>query len=433
MNGGTRLGTSRTALLTFGVAALVLAALVTVIGQAQAAASKKVYDATVHVTGGAVTATSATLTLTLKNDATSNQTLGSANFTAPAGITLGTLGTPDSAGWTVTKVGSDVQFRSTTALAKGQSVSADVTVGIDQAACTAGTWTTRAKQSNDFSGNPGNDFALNLSESNLLPLGKFTIDEIGTQVVSQFVHQIYVNETKPVTVHAFDLCGEADAGYGTTSPGNFGDAATLSAAADTPARLVGSGLPKAIGSWPNGAASMKPVAVETFDEVVATDGVSGINATSNDFDVVEKICTFETICQWDNSNKKIHADAPSPPSGASLGIAFTTDGTLLQGFDCEGASALGTTLVYMNPRGYPDTTTSQTVTLKYDKSIPNTSGPVADFDLCLSPDNGVTWKGPIGDCSTTAPPCVQDRGRVQGNLVIVLHLDPHGDPVGGMK
>jgi hypothetical protein len=433
MNGGTQLGTSR-ALLTFGVAALVLAALVTVIGQAQAAATKKVFDATVHVTGGDVSPTDATLTLTIKNDATSNQTLGSANFTAPAGVTLGVAGPTDVTGWTATIAGNDVQFRSTSnALVKGQSVSTDVTVGIDQATCSNGTWTSRAKQSNDFSGNPGNDFALNLSASNLLPLGKFTIDEIGTQVVSQFVHQIYVNETKPVTVHAFDLCGEADAGYGTTSSGNFGDAATLSAAADTPARLVGSGLPKAIGSWPNGTASMKPAVVETFDQVVATDSVSGINATSNDFDVVEKICTFQTTCAWDNSNKKIHADAPAPPSGASLGIAFTTDGTLLQGFTCEGASALGTTLVYMNPRGYPDTTTSQTVTLTYDKSIPNTSGPVADFDLCLSPDNGVTWKGPIGDCSTTAPPCVQDRGRVQGNLVIVLHLDPHGDPVGGMK
>jgi len=415
--------------------------MVGVIGSAQAAPDKKLYDATVHVTGNAVTPasapTSATLTLTLTNDAQSNQTLGSANFSAPNGVTLNTVGPTDRPStWTATKVGSDVQFRSTTALTKGQTVSADVTVAIDRAACNTGTWITRAKQSNDFSGNPGNDFALNLNASNLLPLGSFTIDEIRTPVVDQFVHQIYVSQTYDVKVHAVDLCGEADSGYGTGTAGNVGDAATLSAAVDNPARLVGSGLPKAIGSWPNGTASMKPLVVETFDQVVAKDGVSGINATSNDFDVVQKICTYQTTCEWDNGNGngsgKIHANAPSPPVGASLGIAFTTDSGLLQGFDCGGA-AIGSTLVFMNPRGYPVNAAPQTVTLTYDKSIPGTSGSASNFAVCLSPDNGVTWKGPIGDCSTTAPPCVQDRGRSQGNLVIVLHLKPSGDPLGGIR
>jgi hypothetical protein len=428
MNGRTRLGTS-TAVLTFGMAALVLAALVIVIGQAQAAATKKVYDATVHVTGGAVTATSATLTLTLKNDATSNQTLGSANFTAPGGITLGTVGTPDRSGWTVTTLGSDVQFRSTTALAKGQSVSADVTVGIDQTTCTTGTWTTRAKQSNDFSGNPGNDFGLNLSASNLLPLGSLTIDEIGTPVGDQLVDQIYVNATKTVQVHAFDLCGEADSGYGTSAPGNFGDAASLSAHADTPARLVAAGLPKAI-AWPAGTASMKPVVVETIDMVVATDSVSGINATSNDFDVVETICTAGSACHWDNGNNKIHVDAPAPPTGASLGVGFSS----VPSFSCDsGTAPLGGTLIYVNPRDYPPDAAPQSVSFTYDKSIPGSSGQTSAFRVCLSKDNGVNWIGPLGDCSSAPMPCVQDRGRVQGNLVITLLFDPHGDPLGGVR
>src|SRR5688572_33402921 len=72
-------------------AALTLAALVTVIGAAQAAPSTKNYDATVHVANGVVTATSATLTLTLTNDPTTKQTLGSANFTPPAGVTNPTV------------------------------------------------------------------------------------------------------------------------------------------------------------------------------------------------------------------------------------------------------------------------------------------------------------------------------------------------------
>ena len=415
-----------------GLAALVLAALVGLIGSAQAAPSKKVFDATVHVTGGAVTTTSATLTLTLKNDATSNQTLGSANFAAPGGITLGTVGTPDRSGWTATKVGSDVQFRSTTALATGQSVSADVTVAIDQTTCTTGTWTTRAKQSNDFSGNPGNDFALNLSASNLLPLGSFTIGEIGTPVGDQFVDQIYVNATRTVQVHAFDLCGEADSGYGTSAPGNFGDAASLSAHAESPVRLVGAGLPKTI-AWPAGTASMKPVVVETVDMVVATDSVSGINATSNDFDVVETICTAGSACHWDNGNNKIHVDAAAPPTGASLGVGFSS----VPSFSCDNTTTpLGGSLIYISPRDYGDGDT-QSVTLTYDKSIPGTSGPVTNFKLCLSKDNGANWSAPVLDCTTVPPtlaqaPCIQDRARVQGNLAITLFFDPFADPVGGI-
>ena len=297
--------------------------------------------------------------------------------------------------------------------------------------CTDATWTSQVKQSNDFSG-AGNDFAINNALSNPRPLGKFTIDRIETQVGDQLVPQIYVNQPKAVQVHAFDLCGVADSSYGTTVPGNFGDAATLTAATDTPARLVGSGLPKAI-TWPAGTASMTPVVVETVDMVVATDAISGINATSNDFDVVETICTADTTCHWDNGNNKIHVDAPSPPEGASLGIGFSDEPS----FSCDsGTTPLGSTLIYVNPRDYP-TGGTQSVTFTYDKTIPGTSGPVSNFDVCISKDNGVTWSDPILDCSTDPPaiseaPCVEDRGRSSGNLVITVFFDPHGDPLGGI-
>ena len=416
------------ALVAAGTTALLLVA---VIGAAQAAPDKKIYDATVHVTGNAVTPTTATLTLTLKNDAQSNQTLGSANFTAPVGVnvTPGEVATDRPGSWTATSDGAVVAFRSTTALTKGQSVSANVTVGIDQTACSNALWTTRAKQSNDFSGNPGNDFALSPSASNLVPLGSLTIDTIATPLGAQLIQQIYVNQSKTVHVHAFDLCGEADSGYGTTAPGNFGDAASLAAKADTPARLVGSGLPHAI-AWPAGTASMTPVVVETVDRVVATDTVSGINATSNDFDVVETICTFGTTCHWDNGNNKIHVDAPPPPEGASLGVGFSDE----LSFSCtNGTTPLGGALIYVSPRDYEPGET-QSVTFTYDKTIPGTSGSVSSFAVCISKDNGVHWSAQLPDCADPAvAPCVQDRARVQGNLAITLFFDPFADPVGGMN
>ena len=56
--------------------------------------------------------------------------------------------------------------------------------------------------------------------------------------------------------------------------------------------------------------------------------VHTIKAESNEFDVVEKICTsFDAIsgCHWDNGNNKIHVDTAAPPAGASLGIGFVGD------------------------------------------------------------------------------------------------------------
>ena len=424
---------------TLVTAALILTALVAVIGSAQAAPSTKIYDATVNVVNAQVNlgAGTATLRLKLTNDTKSKQTLGSANFNAGTGVVplTAAVNSPPT-GWTVTPVGSVVQFRSTVALKPGESVSADVGVSLSTG-CTA-AWTSQVKQSNDFSGT-GNDFAINDALSNRRPLGKFAIDAIGTDVSSQFVQQIYVSQPKVVTVHAFDLCDAPDSGYGTTglggaaTPGNYGDSASLAAVDDTPERLADSGLPTAI-AWPAGTASMTPSVVETIDRVVATDQVSGINATSNDFDVVEKICTINTQCHWDNGNKNIHVDAPPPAfTGASLGIGFTSLPALLDGFACDDGSALGTTLIYMNPRGYPTTAGPQTVTLTFDKTIAGTSGSTADFDVCISKDNGEHWFGPIPDCSSGELPCVQDRGRSQGNLVIVLHLDPQDDPLGGAR
>ncbi|HEU5491301.1 MAG TPA: hypothetical protein VFU84_10950, partial [Gaiellaceae bacterium] len=70
-------------------AALTLAALVAVIGAAQAAPPGKIYTATVHVSAPAQIDTgagTATLTLTLKNE--SKNTLGSAQFKPRTGVTV---------------------------------------------------------------------------------------------------------------------------------------------------------------------------------------------------------------------------------------------------------------------------------------------------------------------------------------------------------
>ena len=438
---------SRTRFTTIA-AASTLATLVAVIGAAQAAPSTKVYDATVRVKSGTTpAATSAVLTLTLTNSTRSKQTVGSANFIAPAGVTPSSPAiNPARTGWEAGLApGGVVTFRSTSnALMPGESVSADVTATIS-GTCLDATWLSEVRQSNDFLG-MNNTFSRG-SSTNLRPLGSLAIANIGTEVDDPdtpqdeklFVPQIVVSVEEPLAVSAKDVCGVAYANYGRSS--TFGASATLARKPATPLRLVNATLTQPAWTSGTGAgagtgtATLEPVDVETGDHLVLSDQFTTITTESNEFDVVEKICTsFEDTCHWDNGNDKIRVDAASPPVGASLGIGFIGD----EDFSCNNDDeAIGSTLIYINPRDYPAGET-QSVTLTYDKTIPGTSGPTSAFSLCISKDNGVTWTGPIPDCASDPPvatdptPCVQDRGRSNGNLFIVIFLDPNVDPVGGL-
>jgi hypothetical protein len=450
MNARRKAFTSVAAVPRLGAAALVLAALVVVIGSAQAAPSTKVYDATVRVVSGPVTGTSATLRLTLTNSTRSKQTLGSANFTKPTGITLGSVtnvSRPQQ--FTAQLQGTNVvAFRSTVALKPGELVFADVAV-TTTANCSNATWTTQVKQSNDFSGT-GNDFAPGTS-SNLRPVGSLAIEDIGTLVDNPatpetetlFVPQIRLsppNDPTAVGVSADDICGADYIGYGT--PSKFGTGATLEAKAATPPRLVAADISGI--TWNSNAntgfATVAPVDVETGDQLVVTDTFTGISTNpstrvsgdSNEFDVVEKICTtFDVTCHWENSNGKIKVDAAGPPGNASLGIGFNPDLSL----DCNGKTTpVGGTLVNINPRNYEPGSTV-TITLTYDKSI--AGGNASNYSLCLSKDNGESWgEAPVPACPSSTPvigdaPCILEQKKTNGNLSIVLYLKAV-DPWGGL-
>jgi len=443
----------RKGLATVG-AAFALAALVAVIGAAQAAPPGKIYSATVHVTAPAEIDTgagTANLTLTLTNE--SKNTLGSAEFKPRTGVTVVpfTDGRPTTdPDWTANydEASGSVRLLSTAPLIKGESVSTDVEVTF--AGCTDARWDTRAKQSNDFSGNPGNDFTLssNASLSNLRPLGSFDMTGIGTEVDDPnqtedvFVPQIEVSTSTTFDVTAYDICGEVHTSYGS----GFGDSASFDADPDIPERLV-EAVP-ADPTWVGGTdtVTLTPAVVETGDFLVLADEVTEISFTSNEFDVVKELCTAfgtttATTCELESpGGGKIRVQAPKPPApvGAdvpSLGLGFNPN---LPTFDCDGASeAVGDTFVNINPRDYPENATVK-VTLTYDKSIPGISGPAADHALCLSKTNGLDWAfaNPVPSCGTDTPvlldaPCIIEQKKDQGNLRIVLFIKAD-DPWGGM-
>jgi hypothetical protein len=399
-----------------GAALIAVAALVAVVA-AQAAPQQKKYSGIVNVTGGAVTSTSATLKLTLTNR-TRSQTLGSANFIPPTGVTLQTVvSNANRTGWSAAIGGGVVGFRSTSnALPNGESVSADVSVTISQAACTTAAWTTAAKQSNDFSGS-GNDFQFDAQSSDLIPLGSFVIDPIQTIKDGQTIPAIVTDVGHPTTTTARDVCEDTKTNYS----GAVRTATFLTAADYAPNQ----GL-----TWSSGVGSLTitPEWTETGNALTVSDIPTGISATSNFFDTTDKLCTpSETVCEWEDEAKNIKANSAPPPAGANLGIGFNS----LLPFDCAGGDEpIGGSIVNINPRGF---TAPYTISLTYEKSATGNGSP-STFDVCLSKEDGATdWDAPLSACGSPAvAPCIQDRKRVQGgDLLVVLFLSPE-DPWGGM-
>jgi hypothetical protein len=144
------LSLDRQALMPLVVAVL----LVGLFAPTASAAPRKPYEVTLtpaQVPAG-VTVDGYTVTLTNR---TQTQQLGSANVTAPTELTLEGMPTLDRPGSTVTRDGDLLLLRDLS-LPPGESVT--VTVGV-RMTCVAGDydWSFQAKQSNDFSGTPGND------------------------------------------------------------------------------------------------------------------------------------------------------------------------------------------------------------------------------------------------------------------------------------
>jgi hypothetical protein len=406
-------------LLQRGGVVLVLAIFAVIIASAQAASSSKPYTANVHRTLN----TPGSFTLTVTNDPRAQQSLGSANFTAPSGLALGTVTSITNSGFNVTVAGNVVQFRaksSATALGKGGTVSADVTATTTTLCSTSnplsGTWGVEAKQSNDFSGQPGN--ALNLAPgADLTPLGSFVFAPIETVLTSGLhVPQILTDHAAPLSVTAKDTCGNVDADY---SGGSF------AAAAATPTRLDGATFAGPSFSGGTGTGSVTPALVEAGDHITITDSVTGISGTSDPaFDVVETICAIPgTVCVWQNKNKSISASSTVP--GDSGGTASLGFGFRALAATCGGHAFVGDG-VDINPHSY---TGNYQVTLTYSKSLTG-NGPASAFQFCTSVDT-VLW-APLPTCSVAFPvDCIVSQKRVTGGaLEFVLLLDPL-DPWGG--
>ena len=140
--------------------ALVGALLVSLVAAALAKASSDKPYSLVLTDGVAASGSTVTATFTNEN---ATQRLGSADLTAPSGYMLSSA-TVSQGSATATVTGDAVELRNL-ALMPGQSLT--VTIAMTSATCSTSRWSAVAKQSNDFSGLPGNDLTLDAAKSNL--------------------------------------------------------------------------------------------------------------------------------------------------------------------------------------------------------------------------------------------------------------------------
>lgn len=427
-----RLG-SRTKAIYLTLLVAVACSAVIAVASAQAAPVKKKFAAYVVATDPSSTS----FEVTLVNDGSSQQTLGSADFTAPG---LSIADTPKRSGvsslghsWSVC-TGSGgvlcndqpdnvVEFRAASsgdALQPGESVS--FIISANAANCANAVWGASAKQSNDYS---GTNNLFNLAANDLDPLGSFTRDDIPSIIDRS------VTPTVTFTVHAKDTCGNPKTDYTGASPYSGALSYTGLTGASPPAS---SGL-----SWShgNGQIIVTPVSSQFGNQFTFTDNTTGITTSSTSFDIVDELCTKNNgkPCQVDdgqyqkNSVVNTVVSSPNPTAdGDFLGLGF--DNSLP---DCTAGTKRVGSIVMIDPSASLGGALGfYQVTITFTKAaLVGTKASPSNVIFCLTKNNGGSWSQ-MSDCAKDVPPpCVASRsGTSGGGLQFVLSLPP-GDPGAG--
>jgi hypothetical protein len=396
--------------------------------------STKYYSMTIDPPTSVPQASPTTVGFKLSNSGDSTQTLGSANITVPDEFTVAPqapemlpLTSSDGKAWTATYRPSSgaIELRaasSSDAIAPGHSVTAPVTVTASCSATTQ-TWPTRAKQANNFSGPPGNDFRLVGDD----PVVTVTAAAGGEATKLRFIGQpsrtqVSTNMAPAVTVEALDVCGARATG----ATGSV--ALTLN---PNPSGAALSGTPQPLV---NGVATFSALQVDKAGEgykLVASSGLLTPD-TSASFDVVTRLCTSsdpDPVCQASDPGGTVTVLTSRPRGNDSMTIDFGAIGAqidCLTGFQTRGALT----------RIDPDYSTSDAIeiTMRWSKEVAPGTG-VANFVLCMSKD-GTTYSVPPSCPRSGKLPkdenfCELKRNRNGvGELVISFLIKPQDPYVG---
>lgn len=393
-------------LRVLGVAGSVLLVAAVAIGVALAAPAAKRFHAEMTQTA------QTTYAFTLENRS-DNVSLGSANVALPTAFTNVSVPalvgiTPAGKTWTSRINAGAIELRAAdtkSALTPGEWITLEITA---DAPCGTGyTAGVRVKQSNNFSGPPGNDLA------GLDPV----FDVIGPAVRFAFgtiLSPKLVGTEFTVGLTAKDACEQDAEFYGGTP-----DLAGLDTAPN------GTAPGYQLSGFSAGVAEAKVTpAIAQFDAVLtATDSVAGISGNSDEFYVVTKLCQTggDTCVAEDGLGTTLSANPP--PQGAKLELSLLRRG---QAFTCGGTprTAIGS-LGNIAPEDFDKVGATDPIQVTGAWTLPSGAG---NPTLCISESKEFDAGDfvPVPTCARTNPdpPCELSRSRSPGTLQVVLLIDP---------
>lgn len=404
------------------IAALVMAVLVIAVPAVADPTSKPfAADVAPHPVPAGATRT---LTLTLLNE-TGAQQLGSANLTAPEGFTIGSPLAPSPNG-TATLAGSTIELRGLSA-PPGATVQVSFQA-IAPCAPSTYTWAVVAKQSNNFSGDPGNDLFLDAPNSDLTTtvsgtcrLGfDFLRGPSDAQVSTNVTSARYDPGGPPVQVRVLD--DEGVLITSSTAP------VTLGIGTDPGgATLSGATTQAAVG----GVATFPTLSIDRTGlgyTLVATTTTASIDpGGSGPFDVVDvgKACPSGPCS---SGNVTVGTTTASESTSAGVAGDQLTLALSVEALDCAGYAEVSAVVTF-------DVTGTRTksVTITVPKS---TGGNANSKQVCYSSPNpfvdrsGATvTTGLLPNCSVAVAPCRLSSKLVKRSFVVTF-LAPAGDPKG---
>lgn len=411
------------------------------------AAAEKSFTATVNpepLVAGASYGEGARATsyITLLITNTSNQAnLGSANVTAPTGITL----TGASPSGIATVVGASLLELRSLDLAPGGVATVSISARVECAANNGPyTWGFNVKQANDFNGTPGNDLVQDASVTNTI------WGTCGLEFSKQPKH----SEKAPVVItnNIYDPAGEAvtvtvkDAASVDTVAWWSGDI-TLAIGEDPGADDA------VLGGTISGSTTVGPVEFAPTINLSASGytltatasptagtpsaGTSTGPIYSNAFNIVDDaaICAVAATCFAEagvnqKTKARVDAKAVNGAAGDLVILAINPTNDPIANFSCAGYTTVSDTIVF-NVTAADGTSSSQrakTATLTLAASAVTKSA--SKYQVCYN-DGTVVKLLPTCTVKTPSPPCVVSKtlDRVK-NLVIVVSAPP-GDP--GLK
>ena len=394
---------------------------------------------------------------TVTNEAPTQQ-IGSFQITAPANFVITGASVPSGQG-TVSFTSGSALFVNLSVPPSG-SASATVTAVLP---CSSGSykWGMEVKQSNDFSGLPGNDFQLDTTNSNLsgnIPSTPtcslaFTSDgqPSGTALKPAVITSGFGSSGGPVKVGVLDASGQLI----TNSAATSSTAAVTVAIGSNPdsGKLSGTTTVQASG----GVASFPDLSIDhsgigyTLTATTTSPGIaaSGPSAVFTIFGSLQHCTT--TPCSSKSSDTTATGTVTTPSVGLTefLGTGIggaSYDCTLPDGTTYQSFSDPFSFDVF-DSSGVADPNAQFSGSLDISKSTVQASGrsKASSWQLCYASMTPFTaqlgtsgtatiggatfFTGLLPDCSSTqGAPCVQARAKSSGDVIITFLAS--GDPVG---